>query len=263
MVFGLTQYVLGQEAPAAGVRSPARKDRGRRDARERQSAAAAASGLLRFTAVEWKRMGAIVIFFLFAVLFWGAYEQAGSTLNLFADRYTRLEVLGFAFPSSWFQSVQPVFVILLAPVFAWLWIRLGTREPSVPAKFAFGAALHGAGVPGARARRRDGPKRRRQSASAPGGWSCPTRVRARRAVPQPGRTERRDQARAGAHRRPDDGRLVPVERVRQQARRVGRELFGTMPLDTLFAIVAGVLLVSAMIMFTLVKPVRRLMGEAG
>ena len=52
------------------------------------------------------------------MLFWGAYEQAGSTLNLFADRYTRLDVFGFAFPSSWFQSVQPIFVILLAPVFA-------------------------------------------------------------------------------------------------------------------------------------------------
>ena len=72
------------------------------------------------------------------MLFWGAYEQAGSTLNLFADRYTRLEAFGFAFPSSWFQSVQPIFVIVLAPVFAWLWLRLGPREPSVPAKFALG-----------------------------------------------------------------------------------------------------------------------------
>ena len=78
---------------------------------------------------EWKRIGAIAVFFLFATLFWGAYEQAGSTLNLFADRYTRLSVFGFSFPSSWFQSVQPVFVILLAPAFAWLWTRLGSREP--------------------------------------------------------------------------------------------------------------------------------------
>src|SRR6185436_37672 len=87
---------------------------------------------------EWMRMGAIVIFFLVAVLFWGAYEQAGSTLNLFADRYTRLEVFGFTFPSSWFQSVQPIFVIALAPVFAWLWLAMGPREPSSPAKFALG-----------------------------------------------------------------------------------------------------------------------------
>src|SRR5262249_6917737 len=91
-----------------------------------------------FTTAEWKRMGAIVVFFLVAVLFWGAYEQAGSTLTLFADRYTRLEILGFSFPASWFQSVQPIFVILLSPAFAWLWVKLGPREPSVPAKFAFG-----------------------------------------------------------------------------------------------------------------------------
>ena len=88
-------------------------------------------------------MGAIVIFFVVAVVFWGAYEQAGSTLNLFADRYTRLERSGFSFPSSWFQSVQPVFVILLAPVFAWIWMRLGRHEPSVPAKFAIGLLFMG------------------------------------------------------------------------------------------------------------------------
>ena len=58
-----------------------------------------------------------------ASLFWGAYEQAGSTLNLFADRYTRLEIAGFGSPSSWLQSVQPIFVILFAPVMAWLWVR--------------------------------------------------------------------------------------------------------------------------------------------
>jgi POT family proton-dependent oligopeptide transporter len=91
-----------------------------------------------FTAAEWRRMMAIVIFFAVAILFWGAYEQAGSTLNFFADRYTRLDVWGFSFPSSWFQSVQPIFVILLAPVIAWLWLKLGRREPSVPAKFALG-----------------------------------------------------------------------------------------------------------------------------
>src|SRR5438874_5208527 len=86
------------------------------------------------TTTEKKRIAAIVFFFLAAVIFWGAYEQAGSTLNLFADRYTRLEVFSFTFPSSWFQSVQPIFVILLAPAFAWLLLRLGRHEPSVPAK---------------------------------------------------------------------------------------------------------------------------------
>jgi POT family proton-dependent oligopeptide transporter len=91
-----------------------------------------------FSREEWSRILAIVIFFVFASLFWGAYEQAGSTLNLFADRYSTLTILGYTFPSSWLQSVQPVCVVLFAPMFAWLWKRLGRHEPSSPAKFAFG-----------------------------------------------------------------------------------------------------------------------------
>ena len=87
----------------------------------------------------------IFVLFLFATLFWGAFEQAGSTLTLFADRYTRLSLLGWSFPSSWFQAEQPLFVITLAPVFAWMWLRLGRREPSSPAKFAMGLFLVGLG----------------------------------------------------------------------------------------------------------------------
>ena len=92
-----------------------------------------------WTPVERKRLGAIVLFFVFATLFWAAFEQAGSTLTLFAERNTRTSLLGFDFPSSWFQSVNSFFIIfLLGPFFAWLWIRLGSREPSSPAKFAWG-----------------------------------------------------------------------------------------------------------------------------
>ena len=95
---------------------------------------------------EWKRIAAIAVFFLFGILFFAGYEQAGSTLNLFADRYTRLEVFGFAFPSSWFQSVQPIFVILLAPIFAWTWTRLGANEPSISGKFALGLFFMGMSI---------------------------------------------------------------------------------------------------------------------
>jgi len=92
-----------------------------------------------WTPVERKRLGAIVLFFVFAALFWAAFEQAGSTLTLFADRNTQNSLLGFDFPSSWFQSVNSFYIIfLLGPLFAWLWIRLGSREPSSPAKFAIG-----------------------------------------------------------------------------------------------------------------------------
>ncbi len=87
------------------------------------------------------------LFFLFASLFWSAFEQAGSTLNLFADRFTRDTIFGFRYPTSWFQSVNSVFLWMLAPVFAWLWIALGRRrrEPSSPTKFAYGLFFVGAG----------------------------------------------------------------------------------------------------------------------
>jgi POT family proton-dependent oligopeptide transporter len=89
------------------------------------------------TAVERKRIGAIMVLFVFAVLFWIGFEQAGSSLTLFADQNTNNRVLGWTFPSSWYQSVESFFVVTLAPVFAWLWMRLGKREPSSPAKFAY------------------------------------------------------------------------------------------------------------------------------
>ncbi len=83
--------------------------------------------------------------FIASVFFWAAYEQAGSSLNLFAERNTNRHVFGFEFPASWFQSVQPLILILLAPVFAWLWLALGKREPSSPTKFALGLLFVGLG----------------------------------------------------------------------------------------------------------------------
>ena len=90
------------------------------------------------TPLETRRIGAIIVLFVFATLFWVGFEQAGSSLTLFADQNTRNTLFGYEFPSSWYQSVEPVFVVTLAPVFAWLWMRLGKREPSSPAKFAWG-----------------------------------------------------------------------------------------------------------------------------
>jgi POT family proton-dependent oligopeptide transporter len=100
-----------------------------------------------WTREERNRLYAIGVLFLAATLFWSVFEQAGSTLNLFADRNTRNELLGWPFPSSWFQSLNSLFIFALAPVFAWLWVRLGTtgREPSSPAKFAIGLVFVGAG----------------------------------------------------------------------------------------------------------------------
>ena len=98
-----------------------------------------------WSAMERKRSAAILVLFLSAAVFWSAFEQAGSSLNLFAERSTNRNAFGFLFPASWFQFVQPLFIVTLAPVFAWLWVALRKREPSSPAKFAFGLFFAGLG----------------------------------------------------------------------------------------------------------------------
>jgi POT family proton-dependent oligopeptide transporter len=98
-----------------------------------------------WTSVERRRLAAIAMLFVAACIFWSQFEQAGSTLNLFGDRATRLSVFGVGFPSSYFQSLQPLFIITFAPIFAWLWITLDSREPSSPMKFAIGLFFAGSG----------------------------------------------------------------------------------------------------------------------
>ena len=95
------------------------------------------------TGDELKRVLAIFILFVFSILFWMTYEQAGSSLTLFADRLTRTTIFGWQYPSSWFQSVPAIFVIILAPMFAWLWQRMGARQPSSPGKFIYGLFFAG------------------------------------------------------------------------------------------------------------------------
>jgi POT family proton-dependent oligopeptide transporter len=100
-----------------------------------------------WTPAEKKRLYVIAILFVASALFWSVFEQAGSTLNLFADRSTDTTLLGYRFPSTWFQSLNSLFLILLAPVFAWLWSSMAKRgkEPSSSAKFAFGLVFAGLG----------------------------------------------------------------------------------------------------------------------
>jgi POT family proton-dependent oligopeptide transporter len=97
----------------------------------------------KLTASDWKRVAAIFIFFLFTILFWAAYEQKGASLNLFAKDLVRTELFGMRFPSSFLQSCTPLFVIILAPVFSAIWVKLGERQPSSPAKFTFGLLFIG------------------------------------------------------------------------------------------------------------------------
>ncbi len=258
MAFGVVQYVLGRQRLKAGIARLGQKpDAATADTKAARHTAGTRRG---FSREECQRIGAIVIFFLAAVLFWGAYEQAGSTLNLFADRYTRLEMFGFAFPSSWFQSVQPVFVIVLSPIFGWLWLRLGRHEPSVPAKFAWGLLFMGLAffvlVPAGAMASGEGVRvspwwlvasyfvsELGELCISPVGLSAVTKLAPLRIV----------------------GLMMGVWFL---SNAFGNKLagwaagfFSSMPLNMLFAYVTTTLLVAAGVMFVLIRPSKRLMGS--
>jgi POT family proton-dependent oligopeptide transporter len=199
---------------------------------------------------------------LFGILFFAGYEQAGSTLNLFTDRYTRLEAFGFSIPSSWFQSVQPLFVILLTPLFAWTWTTLGAKQPSISGKFALGLFFMGMSylvlVPaGAMAQAGEGIRvspwwivvsyaisEFGEICLYPVGMSAVTKLAPPRIV----------------------GLMMGVWFL---AIAFGNKLAGwvagfieTMPLQTIFGLMTGVLVAAAVVMALLIKPVSRLTGEA-
>lgn len=94
---------------------------------------------------EVQRIAVVGILFFFSATFWMIFEQAGSSMTLFANQLTRNTLFGLPFPSSWFLSLNPVFIMLLAPVFSIWWLRRGDRQPSSPAKFAYGLFYVGLG----------------------------------------------------------------------------------------------------------------------
>src|SRR5438445_1165749 len=257
MTFGLAQYVLGKRRLEPAFQRLAVRSSPRPVA---TPAAPSAGGWLGFTPVEWKRIAAMLVFFVFAAVFWTGYEQAGSTLNLFGDRYARLAVLGFSFPSSWFVAVQAIFVILLAPVFAWLWVRLGRREPSSPAKFAGGLFFLGLSflilIPAAA-----------YAQSAPGVRVSPLWLVGCYFVQELGELSLSPVGLSVFTK------LAPVKIVGMMlgvwflADALGNKLAGwtaglftSMPLSQLFGALAGVCLGAAVILVFLIQPVKRLMG---
>jgi proton-dependent oligopeptide transporter, POT family len=96
---------------------------------------------------EKKKVTAIAVFFIATGLFYAGYEQQGSSLNLFADRYTDMFIGDFEMPAAWMQTVPPVAVIGFSFLFAWLWIRLEKRNinPSTPVKLSLGLIFMGLG----------------------------------------------------------------------------------------------------------------------
>lgn len=126
MTFGLIQYLLQQKRLAHVGLKPTK------------TTLKASTHNEKLTLDEWKRLAAISVLFVFNTIFFAAFEQSGSSLTLFADQLTKSEVFGWEFPSSWFQSVNSIFIMILAPLFSLLWLKLDKRAPSSPAKFAFG-----------------------------------------------------------------------------------------------------------------------------
>ena len=96
---------------------------------------------------DWERVAVIFILSFFVIFFWMAFEQAGASLTVFADRQTDRGLFGWTVPASWFQSVNAVAIVLFAPVFAWLWQKLGARklDPSTPVKMSLGFVFLGLG----------------------------------------------------------------------------------------------------------------------
>jgi len=101
--------------------------------------------LAKWTPDERRRFVVIFVLFVASTIFWAGFEQAGGTLNLFAQKDTDNHFFGIAYPASWLQSPQAAFIVALAPVFAWLWLKLGRRDPSSATKFALGLAFMGLG----------------------------------------------------------------------------------------------------------------------
>src|SRR5262249_36304510 len=87
------------------------------------------------TKVERDRIWVMIIIAFFVIFFWGAYEQTGASLSVFAEKQTNLNLWGnYNMPPSYFQSFNSIFIIIFAPVFAWVWLKMGNNQPATPTK---------------------------------------------------------------------------------------------------------------------------------
>lgn len=97
----------------------------------------------RTTSAERSRLIAYIPLFIAAIMFWAIQEQGSTILANYADKRMQLDFAGIHISPAWFQSLNPLFIIILAPVFAWLWVKLGKRQPTIPKKFALGLLFAG------------------------------------------------------------------------------------------------------------------------
>lgn len=119
-------------------------DIGREPAAKLEKAKAAAVGDVRkepLTKVERDRIKVIMVMGLFTIIFWAGFEQAGGLMNLFTNDFTDRMIGSWEVPTTWFQSLNAMFIVIFAPVIASVWVRLGKNEPNSPVKFAMGLFL--------------------------------------------------------------------------------------------------------------------------
>lgn len=92
---------------------------------------------------EWSRVFVILVLAAFNIVFWAGFEQAGGTFNLFADENTNRFIGSFEIPTTWFQNINPIAIVLFAPLFSYLWVKLSKikKNPRTPVKFALGLLL--------------------------------------------------------------------------------------------------------------------------
>ncbi len=134
MIAGLIQFQLGRRhLGSAGLAVP------------RTAAKSASAAPSAWTPAELRRLLALGALVVASAVFWSLYEQAGSTLNLFAEERSTNAIGSWTFPSSWLQAVPALMVIALAPVFAWIWVKLGPHDPSPVFKFTLGLVFAGLG----------------------------------------------------------------------------------------------------------------------
>lgn len=136
MLLGQNKYIVTPDGEPIGMKPSYYKDK-------RASEGVAEEKNEALTKVEKDRIWAIFIITGFVIAFWAAFEQAGASLTIFADQNTDRGLFGFTVPASFFQSINPIFIVLFAPIFSVLWSSLATRgkEPSSPMKMVWGLAL--------------------------------------------------------------------------------------------------------------------------
>jgi len=189
-----------------------------------------------WTPVERKRLAAILVLFIAASLFWSAFEQAGSSLNLL--RGTQHRTITFSDSRSrraGSQSLNSFFIVAVAPLLAWLWLRLGTRQPSSPAQICVGADFRGQRATScccsAHCLSAGGAK---GHADVPGGHLPDAHPR--RAMSEPGRLSAITKLAPVRNRQPDDGCLVRLHLVGNYLGGRLASVYGTLPVPVLFGL---------------------------